>query len=96
VKFSETFRALPPPARGLGLKLGKEGRVDIYGARELILDRFRRTHTLPAGLVEVVDIVKVDFPKTSVFTRHHIARTLRRPGMKMLAEKVETRPFLMD
>ena len=46
--------------------------------------------TLPAELVAVADIVKVDFSKTSAFTRHHIARTLRRPGMKMLAEKVET------
>ena len=46
--------------------------------------------TLPAELLALADIVKVDFTKTSAFTRHHIARTLRRPGMKMLAEKVET------
>src|SRR5215510_4257255 len=48
------------------------------------------TATLPPGLVALADIVKVDFSKTSAFTRHHIARTLRRPNMKMLAEKVET------
>jgi EAL and modified HD-GYP domain-containing signal transduction protein len=48
------------------------------------------TATLPAELVALADIVKVDFSKTSAFTRHHIARTLRRPGLKMLAEKVET------
>jgi len=40
--------------------------------------------------VALADIVKVDFSKTSACTRHHIARTLRRPSMKMLAEKVET------
>jgi EAL and modified HD-GYP domain-containing signal transduction protein len=34
--------------------------------------------------------VKVDFAKTSAFRRHQIARALRRPGTKMLAEKVET------
>ena len=48
------------------------------------------TATLPPELVALADIAKVDFSKTSAFTRHHIARTLRRPAMKMLAEKVET------
>ena len=48
------------------------------------------TATLPPELVALADIAKVDFSKTSAFTRHHIARTLRRPRMKMLAEKVET------
>jgi EAL and modified HD-GYP domain-containing signal transduction protein len=44
----------------------------------------------PRGFLDLADIVKVDFAKTSAFRRHQIARALRRPGTKMLAEKVET------
>jgi c-di-GMP-related signal transduction protein len=44
----------------------------------------------PRGFLGLADIVKVDFAKTSAFRRHQIARALRRPGTKMLAEKVET------
>jgi hypothetical protein len=44
----------------------------------------------PSGFLDLADIVKVDFAKTTAFRRHQIARALRRPGTKILAEKVET------
>lgn len=48
------------------------------------------TSAPPRGLLDLADIVKVDFAKTSAVRRHQIARALRRPGIKLLAEKVET------
>jgi EAL and modified HD-GYP domain-containing signal transduction protein len=44
----------------------------------------------PQGFLDLADIVKVDFAKTSPVRRHQIARALRRPGIRLLAEKVET------
>ena len=44
----------------------------------------------PRGFLDLADIVKVDFARTTAFRRHQIARALRRPGTKILAEKVET------
>jgi EAL and modified HD-GYP domain-containing signal transduction protein len=48
------------------------------------------TADLPGVLVDLADIVKVDFRLTDRATRSHIARALRGRGIRLLAEKVET------
>lgn len=49
------------------------------------------TDSPPAALLALADIAKVDFGQTDAAQRRLIARALRRrPGLKLLAEKVET------
>ena len=47
-------------------------------------------HNLPGVLVELADIVKVDFRLTDRATRGQIVRAFRGRGIRLLAEKVET------
>ncbi|HTY79045.1 MAG TPA: EAL domain-containing protein [Candidatus Bathyarchaeia archaeon] len=48
------------------------------------------TTALPPELVDLADIVKVDFSKTTPVERRDMVATLRGPRIRMLAEKVET------
>lgn len=45
---------------------------------------------IPTVLLDLADIVKVDFLQTDGLTRRQIARALRPRGIRLLAEKVET------
>jgi c-di-GMP-related signal transduction protein len=48
------------------------------------------TVDVPAALLDLADIVKVDFQQTDGATRRAIARAFRRRQLRLLAEKVET------
>jgi c-di-GMP-related signal transduction protein len=61
----------------------------------LALDDFvERPHD--AALVALADFIKIDFRSTTPERRHRLARKLASRGIKMLAEKVETREEMTD
>lgn len=95
---SETITILPKEYLGIEILETVEPTEEIIGACKnlkslgytLVLDDFVFSHKYEP-LIELADIIKVDFLLTSPYERERLIKTISNKKVKFLAEKVESR-----